>query len=107
MEAACPRPGIPGLTLGAVLGEAALAGRDKLTILADAASQCIGRTGSSSLWRSPVAKLGKGIVPVALEPLDTPGVYETDRLFVYLRQNGALDTGVQALAMSRLSGGGA
>ncbi len=86
----------PGFTLGAVLGEAALAGRDKLTIVAD--------TGASALanWIEQLVaessgKLGKGMVPVPLEPLDGPEVYGPDRIFVYLRQSGELDSAVDAL----------
>jgi transaldolase/glucose-6-phosphate isomerase len=74
----------PGLKLGAVLGEAAKAGRDKVTFSA-----------SKSLSHFPVwleqliaestGKEGKGIVPVAEEePLGEPGIYGKDRIFVRL-----------------------
>jgi murein DD-endopeptidase MepM/ murein hydrolase activator NlpD len=92
-----PAAGSPGLTLGAVLGEAALAGRDKLTILADEPVRALA-DWIEQLVAESTGKLGKGIVPVTLEPLDTPGLYQPDRIFAYLRQTGALDTGVQALA---------
>ena len=86
----------PGLVLGAVLGEAALAGRDKLTILAD------NPVAALSPWIEQIVaessgKEGKGILPVSLEPLDMPQVYGDDRIFIYLRQTGDLDNGVQAL----------
>jgi transaldolase / glucose-6-phosphate isomerase len=86
----------PGLVLGAVLGEAALAGRDKLTILADAPLSAF------ALWVEQIiaessGKHGKGILPVPLEPLGETGVYGDDRLFVYLRQTGELDESLKAL----------
>jgi transaldolase/glucose-6-phosphate isomerase len=86
----------PGVALGALIAEAALAGRDKLTILADVP------IASLAGWIEQVVaessgKHGKGILPVPLEPLDTPEVYGDDRLFIYLRQTGELDNGVAAL----------
>jgi transaldolase/glucose-6-phosphate isomerase len=86
----------PGLTLGAVMGEAALAGRDKLTIVAD---DCLASVGSwlEQLIAESSGKLGFGIVPVDLEPLGAPTAYGADRLFVYLRQDGKFDTTLAAL----------
>ena len=86
----------PGLALGAVLGEATLAGRDKLTVLADAPLSAL------ALWIEQIiaessGKHGKGILPVPLEPLGEPGVYRNDRLFVYLRQTGELDENLKGL----------
>jgi transaldolase/glucose-6-phosphate isomerase len=86
----------PGLALGAVLGEAALADRDKLTILSDAP------LGAFAFWIEQIiaessGKHGKGIVPVPLEPLGELDVYGNDRLFVYLRQSGELDENTKAL----------
>jgi transaldolase/glucose-6-phosphate isomerase len=86
----------PGLGLGAVLAEAALAGRDKLTILADAPLSAF------ALWIEQIiaessGKQGKGILPVPLEPVGEPGVYGNDRIFVYLRQTGDMDENLKAL----------
>jgi transaldolase/glucose-6-phosphate isomerase len=86
----------PGLALGAVLGEAALAGRDKLTILSDAP------LAAFTFWIEQIiaessGKDGKGILPVPLEPLGEVDVYGNDRLFVYLRQSGELDENMKAL----------
>jgi len=86
----------PGLALGAVLGEAATAGRDKLTILADAPASALAGWIEQIIAESS-GKDGKGILPVPLEPLDRPGVYGNDRLFVYLKQGGELESGVAAL----------
>jgi transaldolase/glucose-6-phosphate isomerase len=86
----------PGMTLGAVIAEAALAGRDKLTILADTPVYALAGWIEQIIAESS-GKKGKGILPVPLEPLDLPDVYGNDRLFVYLRQSGELDNGVSLL----------
>lgn len=86
----------PALALGAVLGEAALHGRDKLTILADPSLTSVG-SWLEQLVAESSGKEEKGILPVDGEPLGDPGVYQKDRLFVYLRRTGDLDEGVAAL----------
>ena len=86
----------PGLALGAVLGESALAGRDKLTILADTPLSALASWIEQIIAESS-GKNGKGILPVPLEPLDHPEVYGHDRILVYLKQNGELENGVAAL----------
>jgi transaldolase/glucose-6-phosphate isomerase len=73
----------PGARLGAILGECANAGRDKLTISTDP------RISSFGLWveqllAESTGKEGKGIVPVAGETLGAPSVYGDDRLFVHI-----------------------
>jgi transaldolase/glucose-6-phosphate isomerase len=86
----------PGLALGAVLGEATLGGRDKLTVLSDAPL-----AGFPSWVEQIIAessgKDGKGILPVPLEQIGDLQVYGDDRLFVYLRQSGELDETMRAL----------
>jgi transaldolase/glucose-6-phosphate isomerase len=77
----------PGLALGAVVGESALGGRDKLTVLSDAALAPLGSWIEQIVAESS-GKLGKGIVPVDGEPVGEPSAYAKDRLFVYLRQTG-------------------
>jgi glucose-6-phosphate isomerase len=74
----------PALRLGAVLGEAALAGRDKVTLVA---SPAIGNVGSwvEQLVAESTGKEGKGLFPVDVEPLGPPQVYGDDRLFVSMR----------------------
>ena len=86
----------PGLALGAVIGEGVLAGRDKLTVLADAPLTAFAHWIEQIIAESS-GKGGKGILPVPLEPLGEPGVYGNDRLFVYLRQTGEYDENVKAL----------
>ena len=86
----------PGMALGAAMAESALAGRDKLTVLADAPLSTLAGWIEQIVAESS-GKHGKGILPVVLEPLGAPEVYGNDRLFVYLRQNGELANGIDAL----------
>ncbi len=73
-----------GAWLGAILGELAKAGRDKVTLVA---SPPIAGFGSwvEQLIAESTGKDGKGILPVDREPLAQPEFYANDRLFVYLR----------------------
>ncbi len=75
------------LYLGALLGEAALQGRDKLTLLTDSAFDSFG-AWVEQLVAESTGKDGKGIVPIVGEPLLPAEGYGKDRLFIYLRQNG-------------------
>jgi transaldolase/glucose-6-phosphate isomerase len=73
----------PGLRLGAALGELTLAGRDKVTFAATPG------LASFPLWLEQLiaestGKIGRGIVPVAGEPLGPPEAYGDDRFFVGL-----------------------
>jgi len=86
----------PGLALGAVIGEAALRGRDKLTVLADAPVSAFAGWVEQIIAESS-GKNGKGILPVPLEPLGDAKSYGKDRIFVYLRQTGEHDEAVAAL----------
>lgn len=86
----------PGLGLGAVIGEGALAGRDKLTVLADKPLAAFANWIEQIIAESS-GKHGKGILPVPLEPVGEPGDYGNDRIFVYLRQTGELDEKLKAL----------
>ncbi|HWP44498.1 MAG TPA: hypothetical protein VNO14_14730, partial [Blastocatellia bacterium] len=73
----------PAARLGAVLGTMANAGRDKLTL---STSNDIASLGLwiEQLIAESTGKDGKGIVPVAGEPIGAPGVYGNDRLFVHI-----------------------
>src|SRR6266550_198177 len=71
----------PGARLGAILGECAKAGRDKLTIVADPKISSLGLWIEQLLAES-TGKEGKGIIPIAGESLGSPSVYGEDRLFV-------------------------
>jgi transaldolase / glucose-6-phosphate isomerase len=86
----------PGLVLGAVVGQSALEGRDKLTILSDAPLVAFAGWIEQIIAESS-GKNGKGILPVPLEPLGDVSLYGNDRLFVYLRQTGELEESIKAL----------
>jgi hypothetical protein len=80
--------------LGAIMGECARAGRDKLTIIADPRIEALG-LWIEQLIAESTGKEGKGIVPVTGEPLGGPSVYGEDRLFVSLAV-GKLDGDTEA-----------
>ncbi len=80
----------PGALLGAVLGEAALAGRDKLTLVFPSELRGFGIWVEQLLSES-LGKEGTGIVPVEGEPLASPEVYGADRVFVALGEHEGLD----------------
>jgi len=86
----------PGLVLGAIVGESALGGRDKLTVLSDAALAPLGSWIEQIVAESS-GKLGKGIVPVDGELIAEPSAYGKDRLFVYLHQTGEHEADVKKL----------
>jgi transaldolase / glucose-6-phosphate isomerase len=73
-------PANPGAVLGSILGEAALAGRDKLTLV-DA-----GPVGAwtEQLVAESTGKDDRGILPVDAEPPGAVNGYGTDRLFLSL-----------------------
>jgi transaldolase/glucose-6-phosphate isomerase len=83
MAEACRRPAQsnPGLRLGAAIGEAALAGRDKLTILTSRRLAGF-RDWAEQLIAESTGKAGAGIVPVVGEPIGEPDRYSSDRCFV-------------------------
>jgi transaldolase/glucose-6-phosphate isomerase len=84
-----------GLWLGCVMGELALRGRDKLTY---AVSEPISSFGLwvEQLVAESTGKHGKGILPVAGEPLAAPEAYGDDRVFAYLRNEDEPDEEMDA-----------
>ena len=77
----------PGAWLGAVMGVLALQGRDKLTLVSSPSIKSFGLWVEQLIAES-TGKEGKGIVPIANEPLGLPQHYGDDRLFIYLRLEG-------------------
>lgn len=71
----------PGLWLGAVLGTAALEGRDKVTFFVDPFFANLGDWVEQLLAES-TGKEGKGILPVVGEPWGEAAAYGPDRFFV-------------------------
>jgi glucose-6-phosphate isomerase len=90
-----------GLWLGAVIGELALRGRDKLTFLVSEPIESFG-LWAEQLVAESTGKKGRGILPVADEPVGDPDVYGSDRVFAYLRNaddpEEALDAAIEKLA---------
>jgi transaldolase/glucose-6-phosphate isomerase len=71
----------PGAMLGAAMGEAAGAGRDKATV---AFADTLAPLGAwlEQLLAESTGKEGRGILPVDGDPLGPPEVYGDDRLFL-------------------------
>jgi glucose-6-phosphate isomerase/transaldolase/glucose-6-phosphate isomerase len=77
----------PGAWLGILAGCLARSGRDKLTILTSPALAGFG-LWAEQLVAESTGKKGRGIIPIALEPVGPPESYGTDRFFIYLRLRG-------------------
>ncbi len=92
----------PGLTLGAVLGELALAGVDKITfVTSDSLAQF--PAWIEQLIAESTGKSGKGVVPVESEPELPIDNYGRDRLFVFVTLQGddATDFPAKAAGLAR------
>ena len=85
----------PAVELGLILGTAANAGRDKITIFTSPEIYDLG-AWLEQLIAESTGKLGKGITPVDREAIGAPGVYGSDRLFVYARLAGTADSNLDA-----------
>ncbi len=85
----------PALALGAAIAAAALAGRDKLTLLTSPALSSF-PGWIEQLVAESLGKDGRGVVPVVGEPLGAPAAYGGDRLFVAIRLEGDADAGLTA-----------
>ena len=86
----------PAIRLGALMGVAARAGHDKLTLLLPSELEPLG-LWIEQLVAESTGKRGTGIVPVAGEPLGPPADYGSDRLIVRVRLRGRTDGHVEAL----------
>jgi glucose-6-phosphate isomerase/transaldolase/glucose-6-phosphate isomerase len=76
-----------GAWLGAVVGTLASKGRDKLTLVTSPSLASFG-LWVDQLVAESTGKEGKGIVPIAGEPLMSPESYGDYRLFIYVRLEG-------------------
>lgn len=85
----------PGAVLGIILGSAAVAGRDKVTIITSPGIWDLGAWLEQLLAES-TGKIGKGIIPVDREALGSPEVYGSDRVFAYMRLETAVDARQEA-----------
>jgi transaldolase/glucose-6-phosphate isomerase len=73
----------PGAWLGTVIGQAALAGRDKLTLVLPPEVATFGAWVEQLLAES-TGKESRGIIPIEGEPLGRPDAYGEDRIFAGL-----------------------
>jgi transaldolase/glucose-6-phosphate isomerase len=93
----------PGATLGIILGVAAKAKRDKVTIISSPGIWDLGAWLEQLLAES-TGKDGQGLIPVDRESLGPPEVYGNDRVFVYLRfepaPEASQDRAIDALAQA-------
>ena len=91
----------PGVQLGIAMGVAATRfGRDKVTIIASPGIADLGAWLEQLLAES-TGKQGRGLIPLAGEPLTVPECYGNDRFFAYLELDGQVDP------PQRRGGGGA
>jgi transaldolase/glucose-6-phosphate isomerase len=85
----------PGAALGIILGTAAVAGRDKVTIITSPGIADLGAWLEQLLAES-TGKVGKGIIPVDREHLAAPDIYGNDRVFAYVRLENGIDPDQEA-----------
>ena len=101
--ASVPASENPGLILGVIMGVLANQGRNKVTLITSPGIADLGAWLEQLLAES-TGKEGKGLIPVADEPLGEPEVYNSDRLFVYIRHKDTADAeqdkAIEALGQS-------
>jgi glucose-6-phosphate isomerase len=85
----------PAVELGLLLGTAANAGRDKLTIFTSPEIYDLG-AWMEQLVAESTGKLGKGITPVDRESIAAPEIYGSDRIFAYIRYAATADKSLDA-----------
>lgn len=73
----------PGIVLGAILGEAVRAGRNKLTLVSSVRARSLGAWLEQLLAES-TGKNGTAIIPIDMEPLLAPAHYADDRVFLQI-----------------------
>jgi transaldolase/glucose-6-phosphate isomerase len=93
--ASVPPADNPGVVLGTIMGVLANHGRDKVTLIASPGIWDFGAWLEQLLAES-TGKDGKGLIPVDQETLGPPEVYGDDRLFAYIRLEGAADAAQDA-----------
>jgi glucose-6-phosphate isomerase len=85
----------PAIELGLLMGLAANAGKDKITIFTSPEIYDLG-AWMEQLIAESTGKLGKGITPVDREAIAAPEVYGSDRIFVYIRCAATADSSQDA-----------
>ncbi len=81
----------PGAMLGLIMGTAAKAGQDKITLVTSPGISDLG-AWLEQLIAESTGKLGKGIIPIDREDLGAPEVYGKDRIFAYIRLESGPDS---------------
>jgi hypothetical protein len=94
-SAKLPAADNPAVELGLILGAAANAGRDKITIFTSPEIYDLG-AWLEQLIAESTGKLGKGITPVDREAIAAPEFYGSDRIFAYIRYAGTIDSSQDA-----------
>jgi len=87
--------GNSAVDLGLILGSAANAGQDKITVFTSPEIYDLG-AWLEQLIAESTGKLGKGITPVDREAIGPPEVYGKDRVFAYVRLSGTSDSKLDA-----------
>ena len=91
----------PSAWLGALMAATATGGRDKLTLITSPSIASFGLWAEQLLAES-TGKEGKGVIPVASEPVLETVAYGEDRVFVHLRVEGD-DNAADDVATERLA----
>jgi len=92
----------PAVQLGLLLGTAASAGRDKLTIFTSPEIYDLG-AWMEQLIAESTGKLGKGITPVDREAIAAPEIYGSDRIFAYIRYAGTADSSADSSLTAKVA----
>jgi len=85
----------PAVKLGLLMGLAANAGIDKITVFTSPEIYDLG-AWMEQLIAESTGKLGKGITPVDREGIGEPALYGKDRIFAYIRYASTKDTSQDA-----------
>jgi len=94
-KASTPVERNPGVMLGLIMGTAAKLGHDKITLVTSPGISDLG-AWLEQLIAESTGKIGKGIIPVDRENIGAPETYGNDRIFAYLRLEGASDAAQDA-----------
>ncbi|MGO9316643.1 MAG: bifunctional transaldolase/phosoglucose isomerase [Terracidiphilus sp.] len=92
----------PAVELGLLLGSAANAGRDKLTIFTSPEISDLG-AWLEQLVAESTGKLGKGITPVDREAIAAPEFYGSDRIFACIRYAATADKSADASLAAKVA----
>jgi glucose-6-phosphate isomerase len=92
----------PAVELGLLLGTAANAGRDILTIFTSPEIHDLG-AWLEQLVAESTGKLGKGITPVDREAITAPEFYGSDRIFVCIRYTATADKSADASLAAKVA----